>query len=95
MPIERLAKPAPTALTRAFTGRRARGITNQFMHDYGPLAPSAYPHLHYLTASLRAAACEAQDSDRINLWAGETHILAPRQPAADLVRRWSHDARRR
>ncbi|MHB1468145.1 MAG: NAD(P)H-dependent flavin oxidoreductase [Solirubrobacteraceae bacterium] len=89
---EALAKPGPTALTRAFTGRRARGIINQFMQDYGPIAPSAYPQVHYLTAPLRAAAREAQDPDRINLWAGETHALAPEQPAADLVRRWSHDA---
>jgi nitronate monooxygenase len=89
---EALAQPGATALTRAFTGRRARGIINQFMRDYGPLAPSAYPHIHHLTAPLRAAARNAQDPDRINLWAGETHILAPQQPAADLVRRWSHDA---
>jgi nitronate monooxygenase len=87
-----LAQPAPTALTRAFTGRRARGITNQFIRDYGPLAPSAYPHVHHLTAPLRAAARAAQDPDRINLWAGEAHTLASDQPAADLVRRWSHEA---
>jgi nitronate monooxygenase len=77
----------------SFTGRRARGITNQFMRDYGRIAPSAYPHIHYLTAPLRAAARAARDPDRINLWAGESHILVPEEPAADLVRRWSHDAR--
>jgi nitronate monooxygenase len=88
-----LARPAATALTRAFTGRRARGIVNRFMRDYGPLAPSAYPHVHHLTAPLRAAAREAQDPDQINLWAGEAHALASEQPAAELVRRWSQDAR--
>jgi nitronate monooxygenase len=87
-----LAEPTATALTRAFTGRRARGITNRFMRDYGPLAPSAYPHIHHLTAPLRAAARKAQDSDRINLWAGETHSLATEEPAAKLVQRWSQDA---
>ncbi len=87
-----LAQPAATALTRAFTGRRARGITNQFMRDYGSVAPSAYPHVHHLTAPLRAAAREAQDRDRINLWAGEAHTLAAEAPAADLVHRWSQDA---
>ncbi len=89
---EALAKPAPTVLTRAFTGRRARGIANQFIRDYGPIAPSAYPHVHYLTASLRAAAREAQDPDRINLWAGEAHTLASERPAAELVCSWSHEA---
>lgn len=88
-----LTQPAATALTRAFTGRRARGIANRFMRDYGPLAPSAYPHVHHLTAPLRAAARKAQDPDQVNLWAGETHTLATEQPAADLVRRWSQDAR--
>jgi nitronate monooxygenase len=88
-----LTQPTETALTRAFTGRRARGIVNRFMRDYGPLAPPAYPHVHHLTAPLRAAAREAQDPDRVNLWAGETHTLATEQPAADLVRRWSQDAR--
>lgn len=88
-----LTQPTATALTRAFTGRRARGITNQFMRDYGSRAPLAYPHIHYLTAPLRAAARQAKDPDRINLWAGETHTLAADELAGDLVRRWSHDAR--
>jgi nitronate monooxygenase len=87
-----LAQPTDTALTRAFTGRRARGIGNQFMRDYGALAPAAYPHVHHLTAPLRAAAREAEDPDRINLWAGETHTLAADEPAADLVCRWSQEA---
>jgi nitronate monooxygenase len=94
-PVHRdaLAQPAVTALTRAFTGRRARGITNQFMRDYGSVAPSAYPHIHHLTAPLRAAARKAQDRHRINLWAGEAHMLAAETPAGDLVHRWSQGAK--
>ena len=30
---------APTALTRAFSGRRARGIVNRFMRDHDAAAP--------------------------------------------------------
>jgi nitronate monooxygenase len=90
---EALAGPAATALTRAFTGRRARGIVNEFMRTHGPAAPSAYPHVHHMTAPLRAAARAAGDPDRINLWAGEAHSLAPAEPAADLVLRWSDEAR--
>src|SRR5688572_1355160 len=37
------AGKAPTALTRAFTGRTARGIVNRFMRDHEADAPSAYP----------------------------------------------------
>jgi len=48
------AADAPTALTRAFTGRRARGIANRFMHDHDAAAPKGYPQVHYLTAPIRA-----------------------------------------
>jgi nitronate monooxygenase len=84
-----LAGEAPTALTRAFTGRRARGIVNRFMHDHGADAPRAYPHVHYLTAPLRAAARAAGDADGINLWAGQAYRLAEAAPAGELVRRWA------
>src|SRR5215213_4654198 len=47
---------APTALTRAFTGRTARGIVNKFMREHDAGAPSAYPEIHHVTAPLRAAA---------------------------------------
>jgi len=84
---------ASTALTRAFSGRRARGIVNEFMREHGARAPSAYPHVNHLTAPLRAAAREAGEPDLINLWAGEAHHLAESRPAAELVVRWSADAR--
>jgi nitronate monooxygenase len=86
---EALARPGRTALTRAFTGRRARGIVNRFLEEHGPHAPAAYPHVHHLTAPLRAAARKAGDADTINLWAGQGYALAEDLPAADLVRRWS------
>jgi nitronate monooxygenase len=88
-----LAGSTVTALTRAFTGRRARGIVNAFMRDYGASAPSAYPHVHHLTAPARAAARAAEDIDGFNLWAGEAHELAEEVPAAELVARLADDAR--
>ena len=87
-----LARPGRTALTRAFTGRRARGIVNRFLRDYEAEAPAAYPHVHHLTSPLRAAAREVGDAEMINLWAGQTYSLAEELPAADLVRRWSAEA---
>jgi nitronate monooxygenase len=81
---EAVARGGPTAITRAFTGRRARGIVNAFMRDH-PNAPSAYPHIHYLTGPLRAAARAAGDVERINLWAGTRVDLARERPAADVV----------
>ena len=81
-----LATDAPTALTRAFSGRLARGIRNRFMDEH-PDAPLAYPEIHYVTAPVRAAARKAGDADLINLWAGEAHALAEARPAAEIVRR--------
>ena len=86
-----LAGDAPTALTRAFTGRRARGIVNRFLREHDAEAPKAYPHVHYLTAPLRAAARKAGDPGGINLWAGEAYRLAEARPARELVRRWAAD----
>jgi nitronate monooxygenase len=89
-----LARPGVTALTRAFTGRRARGIVNAFMREHDGHSPTAYPHVHHLTTPLRAAARAQGDSDGFHLWAGEAHELAQERPAAELVRSWSDDARR-
>jgi nitronate monooxygenase len=88
-----LAEERPTALTRAFSGRRARGIVNDFMREHDRDAPSAYPHVHHLTAPLRAAARAAGDGEGINLWAGQAYRLAEELPAGELVRRWTADAR--
>ncbi|WP_346960239.1 nitronate monooxygenase [uncultured Arthrobacter sp.] len=66
-----LASPhfTQTAPTRAFTGRTARALVNEFVRDH-PDAPEAYPAVHHLTAPLRAAAAAAGDAERLNLWAG-------------------------
>ena len=83
------AADAPTALTRAFTGRRARGIVNRFMDDHDAHAPKGYPHVHYLTAPLRAAARASGDAGGINLWAGQAYQLSQVAPAAELIERWA------
>jgi nitronate monooxygenase len=82
-----------TALTRAFTGRTARGLENTFLREHSAGAPSAYPHVHHLTAPLRASARERGDAEAINLWAGQAHALAQAVPAGELVRRLGADAR--
>ena len=83
---EALADPAftATAVTRAFTGRPARGLVNRFMTDH-PAAPAAYPEVHFATRPLRAAAAAAGDTARMNLWAGEGYRAATERPAAEIV----------
>jgi nitronate monooxygenase len=80
------ATNAPTALTRAFTGRTARGIVNRLLTEQSAAAPRAYPEIHHLTAPLRAHGRAAGDADLINLWAGQVHALAPELPAGELTR---------
>jgi nitronate monooxygenase len=91
---EALLRPGRTALTRAFSGRTARGIENTFMREHGDAAPAAYPAVHHVTAPIRARAREAGDAERINLWAGQTHELARAIPAGELVRElWAEATR--
>lgn len=84
---------APTALTRAFTGRTARGIENRFLRQHSAGAPSAYPEVHHVTAPLRAGARERGDADSLHLWAGTAYGLARPTPAADLVEQLGDGAR--
>jgi nitronate monooxygenase len=94
-PVHRAAVAATgdTAMTRAFTGRLARGIRNRFLAEHSAAAPSAYPEVHHLTAPLRAAARAAGDPELVNLWAGQAHELSREQPAAELVAQLARDAR--
>jgi nitronate monooxygenase len=88
-----IAGDGDTALTRAFTGRTARGIANRWMREHGEGAPSAYPDVHHLTAKIRAAAREQGDPNGFHLWAGQAHALARPEPAGELVRRLAAEAR--
>ena len=74
-----------TELTRAFSGRPARGLVNRFMREHGPYAPAAYPQVHHLTSGLRKAAAKAGDPQGMALWAGQGHKMARDLPAGRLV----------
>lgn len=73
-----------TSLTRAFTGRPARGLTNRFLAAHAD-APAAYPHVHHLTAPLRAAALAQNDPESAHLWAGTAFAATRAAPAATIV----------
>ncbi|MGH8862628.1 MAG: nitronate monooxygenase [Jatrophihabitantaceae bacterium] len=84
-----LADPSrgETVVTRAFTGRPARALRNDFTDRHGASAPSGYPALHHLTSALRRAAAAAGDADRVHLWAGTGYRHAREEPAADVLTR--------
>jgi nitronate monooxygenase len=74
-----------TAVTRAFSGRPARGLMNAFMRDAEPVA-LPYPLQNALTRPMRTEAARAGDADRLSLWSGQGVRMARRMPAAELVR---------
>lgn len=59
-----------TRMTHTFTGRPARALVNEFVAEFDEIAPAVYPHVHYLTAPLRASAKKAGDGSVINVWSG-------------------------
>ena len=73
-----------TALTRAFTGRLARGLKNDFMHNYKELAPAIYPAVHTLTQPIRAKALKDYNPQAMSLWAN-TRFQEIRSGSADEV----------
>jgi nitronate monooxygenase len=85
-----LADPRYTAttLTRAFSGRPARGLVNQFILDHAD-TPAAYPEINNATRPLRAAAAAGGDTERMSLWAGQGYRSAAEQPAGEIIERLS------
>jgi nitronate monooxygenase len=79
------AEDDETVLTRAFSGKLARGIANRFTREMegAPLLP--YPLQNGLTADLRQAAARAGRADLMSLWAGQGRALATSRPARALV----------
>ncbi|WP_026414055.1 nitronate monooxygenase [Actinomadura oligospora] len=76
-----------TAVTRAFSGRPARGLVNRFLLEHSDEAPAAYPDVHYVTSPLRRAAAARGDAEAVNLWAGTGFRGATESPAADVLDR--------
>ena len=74
-----------TVITRAFTGRPARGLTNGFIDTYEAVAPLGYPAIHHLTSPLRKAAAAAGEPDLVHLWAGTGYRHARKQPTASIL----------
>jgi nitronate monooxygenase len=87
---QRLGQPGAraTRLTRALSGRYARGLTNALMLalEEHPEDILPYPAQGALTLPLRRAAAAAGRADRLALWAGQAAALARPLPAAELLR---------
>jgi nitronate monooxygenase len=83
------ARETDTRVTRAFSGRAARGIANRFMDEVEALGAAAnlgYPAQNALTRPLRTAAAKQNRPEFLSLWAGQGLRLARRAPAGSIVR---------
>jgi nitronate monooxygenase len=78
-----------TRLTRAITGRHARGVDNELMRTLEAHLADVlpYPAQSWVTGALRRAAGAAGADAWLALWAGQNASSARPMPAADLVRR--------
>lgn len=75
-----------TTLTRAFTGRPARGLRNSFIDRFESIAPLGYPAIHHLTSPLRKAAAAAGEADLVHLWAGTGYRHVRDEPTAAILK---------
>jgi nitronate monooxygenase len=78
-----------TQITRAFSGRWARGIENRFMREVGktPEAILPFPAQNAFTRDIRTKSAQTGSSDYLSLWAGEgVDLIRPDLTAEELIR---------
>ena len=80
-------------VTRAFSGRYARGLANRFTRLFDQVAPLGYPEVNQLTQPIRDAAVDVDDPDGTTLWAGTAYREARPGPVADIVANLNPDMR--
>ena len=89
------AREDQTRVTRAFSGRPARGIVNRFMTgielegDDQAILP--FPLQNSLTRPLRTEAAKQGRAEFLSLWSGQGVRLARRQSASELVARLARE----
>ncbi|MFA9409419.1 MAG: NAD(P)H-dependent flavin oxidoreductase, partial [Candidatus Dadabacteria bacterium] len=81
------SKDISTVLTKAFSGKYARGIKNRFIDEMSLLEDEIpnYPLQNSLTRSLRNASKDKGDSDFMSLWAGQGSAMSRKLTAQELV----------
>jgi nitronate monooxygenase len=83
------ARTDTTVVTRAFSGRPARGLRNAFIEKVEGLEDFIlpFPMQNVLTRPMRTAAARADNSGFLSLWAGQGVTRARQLPAAVLIER--------
>ncbi|MBW8845310.1 MAG: nitronate monooxygenase [Burkholderiales bacterium] len=65
------AHDADSTLTRAFSGRLARGVANRVTRELADVTLPAFPQPNAASRPMRQAAARAGEADFISLWAGQ------------------------
>jgi len=65
-----------TVLTKAFSGKAARGIRNRFITEMKEAVIAPYPYQNDLTKELRKVAASQGKNEFMSLWAGESVHLS-------------------
>ena len=73
-----------TVLTRAMSGRLARGVENDAMRRLAAVGHARFPAQNMLTGGFRRVAAEQDDASKLSLWAGQAASLATGETAADV-----------
>jgi nitronate monooxygenase len=74
-----------TILTRAFSGKPARGIRNRFIEEMADVEVPDYPVQNALTREIRQAAGKQRRSEFLSMWAGQGTRLSREMTAEALI----------
>lgn len=84
-----------TVLTRAFSGKLARGLKNSFITELQPHEAElpGFPIQDALTRDIREAAARQNRPEFMALWAGQGCTLCRNKPAGELLKEWAGQIR--
>lgn len=74
-----------TTLTKAFTGKYARGLKNKFTEQLQDAVVAPYPIQHYLTLHIRKESVLQNKPEYLSLWMGENSYLAKEASVQEII----------
>lgn len=82
------AEEGSTVLTKAFSGKAARGIRNEFIDRMENATLAPYPYQNDLTKAIRAEAAKQGKPEWMSLWAGESVQTSTRGTVKEILQRF-------
>ena len=83
----RVTEANHTTITRAFTGRAGRGVSNAYVRAStgAGVPPAPYPVQRGFTRAMREDANKTDDTERMQMWSGQAARIAQARPAGEIV----------